>query len=58
MLCCMLDKIKKQMVCSDYDVTIYITEKDMEKNVKAIEKYRALGGKFVIVTRKKQNKCC
>lgn len=46
----MLGNIKKQMVCSDYDGTIYITENNMEKNIKAIEKYRNLGGKFVIVT--------
>lgn len=40
----------KQIVFSDYDGTIYITEEDMGKNVKAIEKYRKNGGKFVIVT--------
>lgn len=44
------NKLKKQIVFSDYDGTIYITEKDMEKNVKSIEEYRYLGGKFVIVT--------
>lgn len=42
--------IKKKIVFSDYDGTIYIEENEMEKNVKAIEKYRKLGGKFVIVT--------
>lgn len=46
----MIEKIKKQIVCSDYDGTIYITEENMEKNIKEIKKYRALGGKFVIVT--------
>lgn len=40
----------KQIVFSDYDGTIYITEESMENNVKAIEKYRNKGGKFVIVT--------
>lgn len=40
----------KKIVFSDYDGTIHIEEKDMEKNIKAIEKYRNLGGKFVIVT--------
>lgn len=44
------NKLKKQIVFSDYDGTIYITESDMEKNVKLIEEYRYLGGKFVIVT--------
>lgn len=42
--------IKKKIVFSDYDGTIYIEEKDMDKNIKSIEKYRELGGKFVIVT--------
>lgn len=45
-----MDKIKKEIVFSDYDGTIYITEKDMQKNIKAIKEYRNLGGKFVIVT--------
>lgn len=45
-----IDKLKKQIVFSDYDGTIYITEQDMEKNIKLIEEYRRLGGKFVIVT--------
>lgn len=44
------DKLKKQIVFSDYDGTIYITEQDMEKNIKIIEEYRRLGGKFVIAT--------
>lgn len=44
------NELKKQIVFSDYDGTIYITESDMEKNVKMIEEYRQLGGKFVIVT--------
>lgn len=43
-------KLKKQIVLSDYDGTIYITETDMEKNIKNIKEYRELGGKFVIVT--------
>lgn len=42
--------LKKQIVFSDYDGTIYINEQDMEKNIKCIEEYRRLGGKFVIVT--------
>lgn len=28
-----LDKIKKEIVFSDYDGTIYVTEEDMEKNI-------------------------
>lgn len=43
-------KLKKDIVFSDYDGTIYITESNMEKNIKAIKEYRNLGGKFVIVT--------
>lgn len=46
----MLDKIKKSIVFSDYDGTIYITEENMSKNIKSIEEYRNLGGRFVIVT--------
>lgn len=42
--------LKKQIVFSDYDGTIYINEQDMEKNIKCIEEYRNFGGKFVIVT--------
>ncbi len=42
--------LEKQIVFSDYDGTIYITEENMERNVKAIEEYRNYGGKFVIVT--------
>lgn len=42
--------LNKQIVFSDYDGTIYITEESMEKNVKAIEEYKNNGGKFVIVT--------
>lgn len=42
--------MKKQIVFSDYDGTIYITESNMEKNIKAIKEYRNFGGKFVIVT--------
>ncbi len=42
--------MKKQIVFSDYDGTIYITEENMSKNIKSIEEYRNLGGKFVIVT--------
>ena len=45
-----IDKLKKQIVFSDYDGTIYIPEQDMEKNIKLIEEYRMLGGKFIIVT--------
>ena len=45
-----IDKLKKQIVFSDYDGTIYIKEEDMEKNIKLIDEYRRLGGKFVIVT--------
>lgn len=45
-----LDTIKKQIVFSDYDGTIYITEENMQKNILAIEEYRNLGGKFVITT--------
>lgn len=46
----MIDKIKKQIVFSDYDGTIYITEEKLSKNIRAIAEYRKLGGKFVIVT--------
>lgn len=46
----MLDKIKKQIVFSDYDGTIYITQENMPQNIKSIAEYRNLGGKFVIVT--------
>lgn len=46
----MTPKVKKQIVFSDYDGTIYITEENMPKNVKSIEEYRNSGGKFVIVT--------
>ena len=42
--------LEKQIVFSDYDGTIYITEENMPKNIKSIEEYRNLGGKFVIVT--------
>lgn len=35
--------LKKQIVFSDYDGTIYINEQDMEKNIKYIEEYRRLG---------------
>ncbi len=42
--------INKQIVFSDYDGTIYITEENMPRNVNSIEEYRNLGGKFVIVT--------
>lgn len=42
--------LDKQIVFSDYDGTIYITEENMSKNIKSIEEYRNLGGKFVIVT--------
>lgn len=44
------DKLKKQIIFSDYDGTIYITEEDMEKNIEKIKEYRDIGGKFVIVT--------
>ena len=36
----MIDKLKKKIVFSDYDGTIFITEEDMLKNVEAIEIYR------------------
>lgn len=42
--------MRKQIVFSDYDGTIYITEENMSKNIKSIEEYRNMGGKFVIVT--------
>lgn len=42
--------LDKQIVFSDYDGTIYITEENMIRNVKAIEEYRNYGGKFVIIT--------
>lgn len=45
-----IENIKKQIVFSDYDGTIYITEEDMTRNVNAIKEYRSLGGKFVIIT--------
>lgn len=44
------DKLKKQIIFSDYDGTIYITEEDMDKNIEKIKEYRDMGGKFVIVT--------
>lgn len=43
-------KLKKQIVFSDYDGTIYIPDQDMKQNVKKIEEYHNIGGKFVIVT--------
>lgn len=46
----MMQEIKKQIVFSDYDGTIYITEENMLRNILAIEEYRNLSGKFVIVT--------
>lgn len=45
-----MNNLKKQIVFSDYDGTIYITEENMLKNVKFIKEYRISGGKFVIVT--------
>lgn len=45
-----LEKIKKKIVFSDYDGTIYINEEDMDRNLSAIQNYRDLGGKFVITT--------
>lgn len=42
--------LKKKIMFSDYDGTIYIKEEDMPKNINDIEEYRKLGGKFVIVT--------
>ncbi len=42
--------MKKEIVFSDYDGTIYIVRDEMCENVKAIGKYRDLGGKFVIIT--------
>ncbi len=45
-----MNNLKKQIVFSDYDGTIYITEENMLTNVKSIKEYRNLGGKFVIVT--------
>lgn len=42
--------LKKQIIFSDYDGTIYINEDEMPQNIKAIEEYRNLGGKFIIVT--------
>lgn len=42
--------LDKYIVFSDYDGTIYITEENMKKNIKAIKEYRNYGGKFVIVT--------
>lgn len=45
-----MNNLKKQIVFSDYDGTIYITEESMLKNVKFIKEYRNSGGKFVIVT--------
>lgn len=44
------DKLKKQIIFSDYDGTIYITEEEMDKNIEKIKEYRDMGGKFVIVT--------
>lgn len=43
-------RLNKKIVFSDYDGTIYITEESILKNIKAIEEYRKLGGKFVITT--------
>lgn len=45
-----MNNLKKQIVFSDYDGTIYITEENMLTNVKYIKEYRNSGGKFVIVT--------
>ena len=45
-----MNNLKKQIVFSDYDGTIYITEENMLTNVKSIKEYRNSGGKFVIVT--------
>ena len=45
-----MNNLKKQIVFSDYDGTIYITEESMSRNIKSIEEYRNLGGRFVIVT--------
>lgn len=45
-----MNNLKKQIVFSDYDGTIYITEENMSRNIKSIEEYRNLGGRFVIVT--------
>lgn len=42
--------LKKQIVFSDYDGTIYVTEDCMDKNITAIKEYCNLCGKFVIVT--------
>lgn len=42
--------IKKKIVFSDYDGTLYIKENEMKKNVESIEKYRKNGGLFVITT--------
>lgn len=51
-----MSKLKKRLVFSDYDGTIYIPNTDMGRNVKLIEEYQSLGGKFIIVTgRSKQS---
>lgn len=51
-----MNKIKKKIIFSDYDGTIYIPNTDMSENARMIEEYRNLGGKFIIVTgRSKQS---
>ena len=47
--------VKKQILFSDYDGTLYIKNQDMQRNIKLIDKYRELGGKFVIVTGRSKN---
>lgn len=51
-----LEKLKeeiikmKKMVVSDYDLTFYINDKDIELNKKSVNKFMSLGNIFVIAT--------
>lgn len=40
----------KKMLASDYDRTFYVNDEDIEKNKKAVEKFRKEGNIFVIAT--------
>ncbi len=40
----------KKMIASDYDNTFFVNESDIERNKKAVERFVAAGGVFVIAT--------
>lgn len=42
--------ISQRMLVSDYDQTFYLNDEDIEKNKKAVEKFRREGNIFVIAT--------